>query len=99
MGNDQSHRTQPEHDPFILDPDQDPTKEGRQEIVGADPFLEDFQRAPYDPLYAAQAAGRLTGEAIEHPVLGRWMRVIGIIVAVAFVLGVLLGVGTIVGLV
>ena len=38
-----------------------------QAHVGVDPFLEDFYRAPYDPLYGAQALGRLTGEVVRDP--------------------------------
>jgi hypothetical protein len=50
----------------------------------ADPLLERYSRAPYDPLYSAEIAGRATGEAIRDPSFRRWVRIIGFIAATAF---------------
>ena len=65
----------------------------RKAVVGVDPILRDFERDPYDPLYAAQAAGRLTGHAL-HQRGPRWVRIIALVVAVLFILSILLAAAT-----
>jgi hypothetical protein len=69
----------------------------RTASIGTDPFLDEFRNTPYDPLYSAQAAGRLTGEAINHPRFGRWMRIVALVIAIVFVLGTLMGAGVVTG--
>lgn len=47
---------------------------GKEAVVEVDPFLEGFYHAPYDPIYGAQAAGRLTGLAASRLPLHGWVR-------------------------
>lgn len=72
------------NDPYIIELDPRDPFSGKQMIVGKDPFLEDYLRSPYDPVFAAMATGRMTGEVVRRPPRGGWMRVCSY--AVAFVL-------------
>ena len=60
----------------------------RRATLAVDPILGDFQREPYDPLSAARAAGSLTGHAL-HQRGPRWVRIMALVVALAFVLSLL----------
>lgn len=55
----------------------------RHELLGVDPFYEEFHRTPFDPLYAAQVGGRLTGEIIRRPPGRGWMRAVAYLMAVS----------------
>lgn len=80
-------------DPLVIDLDpEDPFSE-KQMIVGKDPFLEEYLRSPYDPLYAAMAMGRLTGEVVRRPPKRGWMRVLSWVVALVLITTGLVGGG------
>lgn len=68
-----------------------PRREGQQAIVGVDPMLEEFERAPFDPLYAARVGGRLTGEVIRRPPRAGWMRALAILLALFLLSGGITG--------
>lgn len=53
----------------------------RHELLGVDPFYEEFHRTPFDPLYAAQVGGRLTGEVLRRPPGRGWMRAVAYLMA------------------
>jgi len=55
------------------------------EIVGQDPWLEEFARAPYDPLISARATGRLTGLAAKRLYRRWWMRLAAFLVGLGLV--------------
>jgi hypothetical protein len=57
----------------------------QQEIVGQDPWLEEFARAPYDPLISARATGRLTGLAAKRAYRYWWMRLAAFLVGLGMV--------------
>jgi hypothetical protein len=57
----------------------------RESSAGQDPWLEDFQRSPYDPLYSARASGRVTGLAVKHVFRRGWMRFLVVLVIVEFI--------------
>lgn len=89
----------PPDDPADLDEDGDDERdiyfdledrsrlEGQQAIVGVDPMLEEYMRAPFDPLYAARVGGRLTGEVIGHPPKSGWLRLGAFVLALTFLVG------------
>ncbi|MDI3341262.1 MAG: hypothetical protein QJR03_12105 [Sphaerobacter sp.] len=74
-----------------------PARDERQAIIGTDPFLDEYLRAPYDPINAARMEGRLLGELIRRPPKQRWMRLIagllGVALTAAGALGVVAAVG------
>ena len=57
------------------------------EIVGQDPWLEEFARAPYDPLISARATGRLTGLAAKRAYGRWWMRLAAFLIGLGMVGG------------
>jgi hypothetical protein len=52
--------------------------------VDVNPLYERHARAPYDPLYSAEAGGRATGDVLCDPRFPRWVRIIGYIAGAAF---------------
>ena len=49
-----------------------------------DYVYEQHARAPYDPLFSAEAGGRATGDTLRDSRFPRWVRIIGFIAAAAF---------------
>lgn len=63
----------------------------RHELLGMDPFYEEFHRTPFDPLFAAQVGGRLTGEVLRRPPGRGWMRAVAYLMAALLVVAGLSG--------
>lgn len=58
---------------------------GQQEIIGEDPWLEEFARSPYDPVISARATGRLAGLAAKRVYRRWWMRLAAFLVGLGLV--------------
>lgn len=58
---------------------------GQQEIVGEDPWLEEFARSPYDPVISARATGRLAGLAAKRVYRRWWMRLAAFLIGLGMV--------------
>jgi hypothetical protein len=84
------------HDYIIVFPDGDearlhhdlqPGQQEQETLIEVDPLIQEFLRAPYDPVIGAAAMGRLTGEAVRRPPASGWMRLLAWLVAIALLAG------------
>jgi hypothetical protein len=68
-------------------------RDRREDVVAADPDLRNYLRAPYDPLYQAQAT-RFFGRGLLHAASsGGRMRIGVLILALGAVAGMIVGLG------
>ena len=58
---------------------------GRRQSAGQDPWLENFQRSPYDPLYSARASGRVSGLALKRVFRRGWIRFLVVLAIVELI--------------
>src|SRR4051794_9312285 len=63
------------------------------EVIATDPDLANYLRAPYDPLYEAQATRFFSRGLLHAASQGGGMRIGVLIVALAALLGMVVGVG------
>lgn len=66
------------------------TAAGKRTVATAPPVtddsdLENFRRAPYDPLYSARAGGRMTGLLARNSPLAGWQRVLAFLLACSLI--------------
>jgi hypothetical protein len=62
-----------------------PGQREQETLIEVDPLIQEFLRAPYDPVIGAAAMGRLTGEAVRRPATHGWLRWLAWLVALALV--------------
>ena len=71
----------------------DTRRDRREDVIGADPDLRNYLRAPYDPFYQAQAT-RFFSRGLLHAASAPGRRRIGVlIVALAALMGMVVGLG------
>ena len=69
----------------------------RDDSPGREHLVAQYQRAPYDPYYSAQMAGRATGTVAQHPPSHGWPRRMAFVLALALLSMPALGIATMFG--
>lgn len=73
----------PDGDEVRLSHDLLPGQQEQETLIEVDPVIQEFLRAPYDPVIGAAAMGRLTGEVVRNPPREGWMLGLTILVGMA----------------
>lgn len=76
-------------DEVRLDHELLPGQQEQETLIEVDPVIQEFLRAPYDPVIGVAAMGRLTGEVVRRPPASGWMRPLAWLVACALLAGAL----------
>jgi hypothetical protein len=68
-------------------------RDRREDVIGADPDLRNYLRAPYDPLYQAQATRFFSQGLLHAAASGGRTRIGVLVVALGAMAGMVVGVG------